>query len=123
VQFTTQTNTVHVNEAHRGLVENNTVLLFDDFTSSGMSLEWGRNLLYAAGAARVVLVTVGKYGQPFTSVYEPYGADISPYIVKDYDEDSFTRRSYKMEHDTAAYERLKKSFNRYAESRVLLPTS
>jgi hypothetical protein len=123
VHFTTQTNTVHVNEARRNLVEGNTVLLFDDFTSSGMSLEWGRNLLYAAGAARVVLVTVGKYGQPFTSVYEPYGADVSPYALKDYDEDSFIRRSYRMEHDTTAYEVVKESFNCYAEGRALHPAS
>jgi hypoxanthine phosphoribosyltransferase len=121
VHFTTQANTMHVNEACRNLVEGNTVLVFDDFTSTGMSLEWARNVLYAAGAARVILLTVGKYGySPFlTSVYEPNRVDISPYALKDYDESSFFRRSYRMDHDTTVYEVLKESFRCYAQGRVL----
>ena len=42
-----------------------TVLVFDDFTSTGRTLDWARNLLYAAGASRVVLLTVGKYPSPY----------------------------------------------------------
>lgn len=124
VLFTTQANTVHVNPDHRNLVEGNTVLVFDDFTSSGKSLEWARNVLYAGGAARVIGLTVGKYGYaPRTEMYKPRrGVEISPYALKEYDEDLFSRRLYTMEHDTSAYEVLQASFSRYAEGKPLPPT-
>jgi predicted amidophosphoribosyltransferase len=53
-----QTNTVRVNPARRNIQsrDDRNVVVFDDFTTTGISLEWARNLLYAAGAGRVVIM-------------------------------------------------------------------
>ena len=122
VTFLTQANTVHVNEERRSLVEGRTVLVFDDFTSSGKSLEWARQLLYGAGADRVVGLTVGKYGRkPLTEVYAPNGVDIAPFALGSYKHGDFRRRLYDMNRDPSSYDVLKMSFDRYAEGKALPP--
>lgn len=63
---TNQTNTVHVNPAYKKTLKGRPVIVFDDFTTTGQSLEWARNLLYSAGASQVVLLTIGKYPKPHT---------------------------------------------------------
>ena len=61
---TNQTNTVHINPAYRRTLQGRPVIVFDDFTTTGQSLEWARNLLYSAGASQVILLTIGKYPKP-----------------------------------------------------------
>jgi phosphoribosylpyrophosphate synthetase len=63
-EFSMQTNTVHVNPTYTSRLENKTVIVVDDFTTTGMSLEWARHLLLAAGAEEVTLLTIGKYLKP-----------------------------------------------------------
>lgn len=58
-----QMSTVHINPDYQRRLRDKTVILLDDFTTDGTSLEWGKSLLQAAGVARVILVTIGKYGQ------------------------------------------------------------
>lgn len=62
VSIATQAATVHLGERYRGRLTGRSVIVFDDFTTNGMSLEWARLLLSAAGAGRIVMLTVGKYG-------------------------------------------------------------
>jgi hypothetical protein len=87
VSFLIQTNSVIVDQALKNHFHGRNVIVFDDFTTSGMSLEWGRILLYAAGAARVTLVTFGKYGQKTHlphHVYEPVAKPIDPFMLTTY---------------------------------------
>jgi hypothetical protein len=88
-KFSDQVMTVHVNPSYRDKITGKTVVLFDDFTTDGMSLEWGRLLLRAAGASRVICMTVGKYpGQH--RVYQPGGGFIiRPYELNDCEDDDF----------------------------------
>jgi phosphoribosylpyrophosphate synthetase len=122
VLFQTQTNTVHVNGDHRNLVEGKTILIFDDFTTSGKSLDWARNLLYEAGAARVVGLTIGKYGyKPITEIYEPREISIAPYALGKYEDSNFRKLLYDMRHNPSAYEVVRTSFSRYTEGKPLPP--
>jgi phosphoribosylpyrophosphate synthetase len=110
VSFTDQSNTVHVNPEYRNLIEGKTVVVFDDFTTTGMSLEWARNLLYAAGAARVILVTVGKYPRPHT-VYVPVRDNIIvPFEPKQYKLDMFAPARIDMTQNPITPTRVLRSF-------------
>ncbi|MGW0545704.1 hypothetical protein [Streptomyces altiplanensis] len=66
VSIATQATTVHLNPKYRNTVRGKTVIVFDDFTTEGMSLDWARNLLAKAGASRIIGVTIGKYRKPYT---------------------------------------------------------
>lgn len=79
VSIATQATTVHLGGGYRGKLASKTVIVFDDFTTDGMSLEWSRLLLAAGGAKRVVLLTVGKYGTTHTRYELKPGKRIDPY--------------------------------------------
>ncbi|MFJ5882597.1 hypothetical protein [Kitasatospora cineracea] len=70
VSIATQATTVHLNPKYQRTVKGKTVIVFDDFTTEGMSLDWARNLLTKAGARQVIGVTIGKYRKPYT-VFTP----------------------------------------------------
>jgi hypothetical protein len=110
IDFTTQANTVHVNEARRNLIAGRTVIVFDDFTTTGMSLEWARNLLYEAGATRVVLITIGKYGQSHIAHLPVRNDIVKPFARKGYTLDMFKKVSIPMTHSLAAQQRTRRSF-------------
>jgi hypothetical protein len=98
VGFTNQSNTVLVSPDYRGRLRGRTVVVFDDFTTSGMSLDWARTLLLEAGAERVVLMTFGKYGQNHPlrhSLYSPVSA-VDPFGLFDYTDGHFTCTQHDM---------------------------
>ena len=43
------------------VIEGKNILVVDDFVTQGFSTEWARNLLYNAGAKRVISVTIGAF--------------------------------------------------------------
>lgn len=79
-----QTNTVHVHPDYRNKLRDRTVIVFDDFTTTGQSVEWARNLLYAAGAGKVILLTIGKYPKPYVVHDVRPGRIITPFQRRDY---------------------------------------
>jgi hypothetical protein len=98
--FSTQTNTVNVNPDYDGKVQGRTIIVFDDFTTTGMSLEWARNLLYAARASRVILLTIGKYPGPYTLYVPRRAATVKPFDSARYNTDRlFESQPLKMKHD------------------------
>jgi hypoxanthine phosphoribosyltransferase len=114
VTFANQTDTVHV--AYRGSLAGRTVVVFDDFTTTGRSLEWARNLLYAAGAERVVLVTIGKYSGPYMIHAPTPTAGIEPFRLKRYPTSQcFTT----MHRNLSAAEIIKRSFNAWKTNQPL----
>lgn len=113
--FQTQTNSVHLNPAYRGSIEGKPVVVVDDFTSSGRSLDWARNLLVSAGASPVVLLTIGRFGRrpPHThTLYTPLGSGVVvPFELKEYNAPKQFRRNYvQLSQNPAARETVKKSF-------------
>lgn len=66
ISIATQATTVCLGSNYRGKLRGKTVVVFDDFTTRGMSLEWARTLLTAVGVKHIVLLTVGKYGSLHT---------------------------------------------------------
>lgn len=116
VSFLTQTNTVCLNPDYQNLVSENTILVLDDFTTTGRSLEWARNLLYAAGASRVVLFTIGKYKYTH-DVYKPRGEVVFPFTRTDYTSDQFRMRTYQMHRNEGSQHMLKTSFKHWAENK------
>jgi phosphoribosylpyrophosphate synthetase len=111
VDFSTQTNTVHVNVKYRRSLEGRSVVVFDDFTTTGMSLEWARNLLHAAGAREIVLLTIGKYPKAYT-MYTPRARDlITPFTLGDYTVTrDFVSRTLPIKRDVQAPAILQQSF-------------
>lgn len=65
--FLNQAQTLHLNPEHRKAVEGKTVLVIDDYCTRGHSFECARQLLYRGGAAKVVCVSVGRYGTRYTA--------------------------------------------------------
>lgn len=43
------------------MIDGKTILMIDDFITEGFSTEWARNLLYNAGARKVISVTIGAF--------------------------------------------------------------
>nr|AJV88371.1 hypothetical protein [Streptomyces drozdowiczii] len=81
ISIAAQTRTVRINPRHRGKLDGKTVVVFDDFTTEGTSIEWARALLLNAGAAEVIALTVGKYGSRHTRYDLRAGAAINPFDV------------------------------------------
>ncbi|WP_331738518.1 hypothetical protein [Embleya sp. NBC_00896] len=93
VSIANQTHTVHVNPKHRRKVRGKTVVVFDDFTTDGTSVDWARLLLTEAGADRVIALTVGKYRKPHTFHTPRPGVAIDPYGPNTLGVDAFTTTS------------------------------
>ena len=88
ISLSTQAASVTINPKYEGKLSARTITVFDDFTTTGMSLEWARNLLQSAGAGHVVLVTIGKYSNSYTThdlnaARDPFAA--SPIGPSDFD--------------------------------------
>lgn len=67
------------------MIKDRNVIVFDDFTTTGMSLEWARQLLDNAGAKKIILMTVGKYpkgGNYSHRVYKLPTKEFSPYELQ-----------------------------------------
>lgn len=109
ISFLTQANTVCLNPEYESLARDKTIIVFDDFTTTGRSLEWARNLLYAAGAAQVVLLTIGKYRYNH-DVYIPNGELASPFEIHEYDHSDFSRVSRRVRQHDHTGKVLKESF-------------
>ena len=117
VTFTDQANTVHVNPKYWNLIDGRTAFVFDDFTTTGMSLEWARNLLYAAGAARVIMVTVGKYPRPHTVYVPTEDSVVTPFELKQYRLEMFKRVRIDMTQNSIAPLRVHRSFALWKEGK------
>jgi hypothetical protein len=81
-----------VSPEYKGKLGGKTVIVFDDFTTSGMSLDWARTLLLSAGAERVILVTFGKYAKIHPAkhhCYVPQGLQINPFALRQYEHAHF----------------------------------
>jgi hypothetical protein len=108
VPFTNQTNTVHLHQDYVGSrhLVGKKVIVFDDFTTSGMSLDWARSLLYSGGAERVILVTFGKFGQNHPlrhNFYEPHQLKpVRPFELNNYAIHEFTWTALPMTRDNSA---------------------
>jgi hypothetical protein len=76
ISIATQAESVCVGERHRNKLAGKTVIVFDDFTTTGMSLEWARNLLLSTDVEKVVMLTIGKYGSAY-DVYDLKSAGLS----------------------------------------------
>lgn len=121
VSFADQTNTVHVNPDYAKTIRtrDRTILVFDDFTTTGRSLDWARSLLRAAGAGRVVLMTVGKYPGPYHRCHTPRTMEtITPFSRKDYNLASdFRTVNVRMREDAHTRRVIETSFKRIRENR------
>jgi hypothetical protein len=69
-----QLSSVMIDEAAKNKVKDNVVFVVDDFSTGSNAMETARNLFYAAGSAKVVGISVGKYGGGYLA-YTP-GANV-----------------------------------------------
>jgi hypothetical protein len=121
VTFSNQTNTLHVHPDYNGSVHlvGKRIIVFDDFTTSGMSLEWARILLSAAGADRVVLVTFGKYGRNhplYHSFYQPPARrPVQPFQLNNYADHEFACTQLPMTCDDAGRQVTQTMFERWRQ--------
>lgn len=77
-----QARTVRIDPKYRGKLKGKTVVVFDDFTTEGKSIEWARTLLTSANAEQVIALTIGKYGASRHTAYQlRSGTTIDPYKV------------------------------------------
>lgn len=63
-------DSIHLNPEYKKRIEGSTVCVFDDFLNFGNSFEAARNLLKHAGAEKVILVSLGKFRNPY--IYQEY---------------------------------------------------
>ncbi|MDX3030874.1 hypothetical protein PV421_36200 [Streptomyces scabiei] len=83
ISIAAQARTVRVNPNYRRKIAGKTVIVFDDFTTEGKSIEWARTLLDEAGAARVIALTIGKYPSRHTVYRLRPGVTIDPFTTND----------------------------------------
>lgn len=87
-----QSNTVRLDPKFTGKLAGRTVVVFDDFTTTGMSLEWARNLLMLGAAESVVGLSIGKYSSRYR-FYDLDDADVEPYSINTLTEEDFVTES------------------------------
>ena len=116
-----QMSTVRVNPKYKAKLGKRTVVLVDDFTTKGTSLEWGCRLLLAAGAKRVVLLAVGKFGQSRPLKHSGFapktGVTLDPYTVTDVaHRELFNVESLSLEENMDAALRIERSLAKLQEN-------
>lgn len=117
---TNQTNTVHVHPDYKSKLRGRSVIVFDDFTTSGSSLEWARNLLYAAGARHVTLLTIGKYPLPYIIHGRKANSIIKPFERRDYQPDMlFEKNPVNLQRDLAGQRIIRESFTQWIKKEPL----
>jgi hypothetical protein len=65
-EIITQFRTILVNPERRAKVEGRNILVLDDFTAWGYSLETARQMLLAAGAAKVTALAIAKFRKSYS---------------------------------------------------------
>ncbi|WP_343692627.1 phosphoribosyltransferase [Chitinophaga sp.] len=70
--------TVRLNPYYENKLKGKTVCIIDDFTTYGTSCETARNLLEKAGVAKLIFITLGKFGKEYHKynyniVGDPFG--------------------------------------------------
>lgn len=116
--YLVQTNTVHLNPIRQQSIEGRTVVVFDDFHTTGKSMDWARNLLTAAGASAVIGITLGKFGTtnfPHEFYRPKQGVIISPYSLKSYTLDNFNKEEYTPNYTSRHESVILKSFAKLME--------
>ncbi|MGW0230908.1 hypothetical protein ACWDWO_21575 [Actinopolymorpha singaporensis] len=113
VSIKTQTSTVRLNAKYRSQLEGRSVIVFDDFTTTGMSLEWARNLFLAAGVDHVVLLAIGKYGGRYQTYDLKCDSRIDAFGLNDLDVTNFNTRSHQLTEDLSTPPRLSKLFEQW----------
>ncbi len=104
--ITHQANTVVLAaKSKRSLKKSPTVIVIDDFTTEGFSFEWARNLLYSAGAGRVVLVALGKYRRSH-KVHVP-SVSVDPFKPGKYEADDFSMNEVRLEYNADVEDRIR----------------
>ena len=118
-----QSDTVYINPNYSDKLLDKTVIVFDDFTTQGMSLEWAKNLLYTAGAKEVILTTVGKYKKTHTVYTLRPGHVIEPFSVRNYPPNMFSQISVGLNHNTVAASMIAQSFAHLAKNQPLVKSA
>lgn len=119
VTFLVQANSVNVSPGIENHVRDRNVIVFDDFSTTGMSLDWARNLLVAAGAKRVVLVAMGKFGRTNTAhhCHIPGKANVVPYCRTTYQDGGFQVRPYAMKENVDGMKVTQEMFRLWKEKK------
>ncbi|MGY2894713.1 hypothetical protein [Deinococcus sp. UYEF24] len=118
--YLTQTNSVHLNPSKSGAIEDKTVVVFDDFHTTGKSLDWARSLLTAAGARRVVAIALGKFGgssKPHGLYLPTSPSIITPYTYKTYTDADFSTLNLLLTQSTAGRPIIEQSFRELLHNR------
>lgn len=106
--FSTQVNTVHLNAQYRGMVVGKHVLVADDFCTEGLSFEWARNLLFAAGARDVTCVSFGRYWDEYRVEVPKSGVTFDPWTPCALEDDDFRALTIRGQKDDGALAEMKR---------------
>jgi len=87
-----QFRTIHVNENYRRKIQGKTILILDDFTTAGYSLETARHMLLKAGASKVIGLAIAKFRRTHAVAeiketwdpYQPFSLKQSDIKLTDY---------------------------------------
>lgn len=60
-----QFDTIIINPKMKGKLKDKTVCIIDDYTTYGSSCETARYLLKEAGVAKIIFITIGKFGREY----------------------------------------------------------
>lgn len=115
-----QVNTICLNDdaTIQRQIQGKRILVVDDFTTEGHSLECARNFLFQGGAADVVGVCLGKYGY-YHSIANPR-AELAwdPFTPTTFDEGDFTQSHVSAIVDHVALDSFRESYQELAGTTV-----
>lgn len=95
-----QLSTIKLGDTYKSQIRGQTILVIDDFTTSGTSLDAARNLLYMAGATKVICLALAKYRNTH-KVYDVVG-QWDPFDIFRSEKHRITKREVKGRRNTAA---------------------
>jgi len=88
-----QLNTIFIPPRYRGKISGESVLVIDDFTTSGTSLEAARQLLYQANVSNVYCLAIAKYRK--THEIALMRKDWNPFEPTEFTESDYRRETVK----------------------------
>lgn len=63
-------DSIHLNPYYSKRIKGKVVCVIDDYTTNGISFETARNLLFNAGAKKVILLALGRYKKGREGIYQ-----------------------------------------------------
>lgn len=104
-------NSIHLNPYYSKRIKGKVVCVIDDYTTNGISFETARNLLFSAGAKKVILLALGRFKKGREGIYQYESYEITGDVTtNNYEYELLSREYIYGNYDDSARDEVKRIY-------------